>query len=112
MTDAELAAIRERREKISQGEWKRDDQLVEGPGGVLIATIAEADDFPCADDEDRPAIDAECEANADFIAHAPTDIAARAEAIQKRVDSATAGPWGIEGRRIISRRARAIMEGK
>lgn len=43
----------------------------DAPGMVPVAIVYTADAFPCVEDEDRAAFEAECKANARLIAAAP-----------------------------------------
>ena len=60
------------------GPWEADDDLdiIATDSGVLIASVNQAADFPCLDEDEREEAQCECEANADLIAAAPDLLAA------------------------------------
>lgn len=77
----------------TQGEWCNEEGTISSiDSPSVIATVLEADDFPCLDQDEEgqyEAACAECEANAAFIAAAPRAFALlrqlcdRLEALQK-----------------------------
>ena len=70
-----LALIRERCEKATQGAWIADEDGAITADTQAVARVYQSADLPCVE-EDDPAFVAELEANTAFIAHAREDIPA------------------------------------
>jgi hypothetical protein len=62
--------------KHTPGPWTAGSEgdatgEIVGPHMVYVASVATIVDFPCIEDDERPAVEAECRANAALIAAAP-----------------------------------------
>lgn len=57
--------------KFTKGPWEMNDDAEIVSQGVVIGMVHQAEDFPCADEEDNDSLVTECEANARLIVAAP-----------------------------------------
>jgi hypothetical protein len=62
--------------EINTQDWHVDEDGEITCNGAVIGSVLQADDFPCLDEADRPAIEAECKAFGQLIADAPKLLAA------------------------------------
>lgn len=96
-TDTELTAIRAREQKATKGPWEHDievspsdsgSRITISVDGAPIAEVLNSDDFPCLDEnEDAARVEAvqlQAAADADFVAHARTDIPALLDLVEQQ----------------------------
>jgi hypothetical protein len=68
--------------KFTPGPWSVDEDGLISAGGIAVASVYDADDFPCLDaDDDEPVNDA-AHANACLIAAAPDLLDACKDALE------------------------------
>jgi hypothetical protein len=87
------------------GPWELEDLgegVIRGPGGVHIALVSMESDFACLEDKERPAAQAECEANSRLIAAAPDLLAAARDALETFERRFPNSPTTVDLREVIA----------
>lgn len=62
-----LAEIEGALQKMTPGEWEEEDYIISGQSGTPIASVYQADDFPCLDYGSKSFEDAEEECAANVV---------------------------------------------